>query len=154
LETELEASMFLFQMPEESIRLKLRHPAVMIGTDSFGFAAEGPRCQGMPHPRNYGVYPRLLGRYARELGVLSLEEAVWKAAGFPAQKLRLSDRGLLKRGYKADLVIFDPDTVIDRATFEAPHQYPSGIAYVIVNGQVVVRDNIHTGARPGSILRN
>ncbi len=154
LETELEASMFLFQMPEESIYLKLRHPAVMIGTDSFGFAAEGPRRQGMPHPRNYGVYPRLLGRYARDLGVLSLEEAVWKAAGFPAQKLRLSDRGLLKRGYKADLVIFDPDTVIDRATFEAPHQYPSGIAYVIVNGQVVVRDNIHTGARPGSILRN
>ena len=153
LETGLEASMFLFQISEDNLKTKLRHPAVMIGTDSFGFAAEGPRRQGVPHPRNYGVYPRLLGRYVREEGVLSLEGAVWKASGFPAQKLRLPDRGLLKAGYKADLVIFDPDSIIDRATFEAPHQYPDGISYVIVNGQVVVRDNVHTEARPGRVLR-
>ena len=145
--------MFLFQMSEENLKLKLRHPAIMIGTDSFGFAAEGVRRQGAPHPRNYGVYPRLLGRYVRELGVLSLEEAVWKAAGFPAQKLRWRERGLLRPGYKADLVIFDPNTIIDRATFEDPHQYPAGIAYVIVNGEIVVQNNVHTGARPGEVLR-
>ncbi len=153
LETDLEASMFLFQMSEENLKLKLRHPAVMIGTDSFGFAAEGPRRQGVPHPRNYGVYPRLLGRYVRELGVLSLEEAIWKAAGFPARKLRLADRGLVRKGYKADLVIFDPAAINDRATFEDPHQYPAGIAYVIVNGKIVVGHNVHTGARPGVVLR-
>ena len=153
METDLEASMFLFQMSEENLKLKLRHPAVMIGTDSFGFAAEGPRRQGVPHPRNYGVYPRLLGRYVRELGVLSLEEAVWKVAGFPATKLRLPDRGLIRRGYKADLVIFDANTISDRATFENPHQYPMGIAYVIVNGKIVVQDNVHTGARPGMVIR-
>jgi len=152
LESELEASMFTFQISPENIKVKLRHPAIMIGTDSFGFAAAGPMHQGIPHPRNYGVYPRLLGRYVREERVLSLEEAVWKASGFPARKLRLSDRGLLKKGYRADLVIFDPGAIIDRATFQDPHQYPAGIAYVIVNGQVVVHGNVHTGTRPGQVL--
>ena len=152
LESELEASMFTFQISPDNVKVKLRHPAIMIGTDSFGFAATGPMHQGVPHPRNYGVYPRLLGRYVREERVLSLEEAVWKSTGFPAQKLRLSDRGLVKSGYQADLVIFDPDTIVDRATFQDPHQYPAGIAYVIVGGEVVVHDNVHTGARPGNVL--
>ena len=152
LETELAVSMITFMMSEENRRVEVRHPAMMIGTDSSGRATEGPLSKGVPHPRGYGTYPRVLGRYVREQGVISLEEATWKISGFPAQKLRWSDRGLVKKGYKADLVILDPDTVADRATYEAPHQYPVGIPHVIVNGKLVIHDNSHTQARPGSVL--
>jgi N-acyl-D-amino-acid deacylase len=85
--------------------------------------------------------------------VISLEEAIWKMSGFPAQKLRWTDRGLLKKGFRADLVVFDPDLVADQATYEAPHRFPRGIHHVVVNGRPVVREGIHTGARPGAILR-
>ena len=152
LETELAVSMITFMMSEENRRVEVRHPAMIIGTDSSGRATEGPLSKGVPHPRGYGTYPRVLGRYVREQGVISLEEATWKISGFPAQKLRWLDRGLVKKGYKADLVILDPDTVADRATYEAPHQYPVGIPHVIVNGKLVIHDNSHTQARPGSVL--
>ena len=152
LETGLDMSVVFFMMSEDNCQLELRHPAMMIGTDGFGMATEGPLSRGVPHPRNYGTYPRVLGRYVREQGVVSLEEAIWKMSGSPAQKLRWPDRGLVKKGYKADLVVFDPETVADRATYEAPHQYPVGISYVIVNGKPVVCDNCHTQVRPGSIL--
>jgi N-acyl-D-amino-acid deacylase len=94
----------------------------------------------------------VLGRYVREQGIIPLEEAIWKMSGLPARKLRWSDRGLVKKGYKADLVILDPDTVADRGTYQAPHQYPAGIPHVVVNGQLVIHREIHTQARPGIIL--
>jgi N-acyl-D-amino-acid deacylase len=152
LETELDTSIVKFGMSEENRALELRHPAMMIGTDGSGLATEGPLSTGVPHPRSYGTFPRVLGHYVREVGVIPLEEAVWKMSGLPAQKLRWPDRGLLKRGYRADVVVLDPDTVSDRATYEAPHQYPAGIHHVVVNGQIVVRDGSHTQARPGAIL--
>jgi N-acyl-D-aspartate/D-glutamate deacylase len=107
----------------------------------------------VPHPRSYGTYPRVLGHYVRELGVISLEEAVRKMSGFPAQKLRWSDRGSVKEGYRADLVVLNPDTVAERSTYTEPHQYPVGIPHVIVNGRLVVHNDGHTQARPGCVLR-
>ena len=152
LETELEMRIVAFLMSDDNVRMQLRHPAVMIGSDGAGLAAEGPLANGVPHPRSYGTYPRVLGRYVREEHVLSLEAAVWKMTGYPAQKLRWPDRGLLRRGYRADLVVLNPALVADCATYQAPHQYPIGIQHVIVNGVPVIRDGVHTGARPGSVL--
>lgn len=152
LETECDISMILFMMSEDNREQELRHPAMMIGTDAYGLATEGPLSEGKPHPRSFGTFPRVLGRYVREKGVISLEEAIWKMSGFPAKKLRWPDRGLVKKGYKADLVILNPDTVADRATYEAPHQYPVGIPHVIVNGKLVIHNGVHTQARPGNVL--
>jgi len=152
LETELDMSMIVFMTLEDNIRLQLHHSAMMIGTDAAALASKGPLSKGKPHPRSYGTYPRILGHYVRELGVLSLEKAVQKMSGLPAQKLRWTDRGLVKRGHKADLVILDPDTVSDRATYESPHQYPTGISHVIVNGRLVIQDGVHTQSRPGRVL--
>ena len=152
LETELDASIVLFMMSEDNQKEELRHPAMMIGTDAAGQATEGPLSEGKPHPRSFGTYPRVLGYYVREQGVIPFEEAIWKMSGYPAQKLRWSDRGLVKKGYKADLVVLDPDTVADQATYEEPHQYPAGVWHVIVNGELVVRDGVHTRARAGKVL--
>ncbi len=152
LETELDVSMVLFLMSEENRKLALRHPVMMIGTDGAGLATEGLLAKGMPHPRSYGAFPRVLGYYVREQGVISLEEAVRKMCSLPAKKLRWTDRGLVKKGYHADLVILNPDTVADKATYEAPHQYPVGIPHVIVNGKLVIHNGTRTKARPGSVL--
>jgi N-acyl-D-amino-acid deacylase len=152
LEADLEVGMVLFEMSEENLQVKLRHPAIMIGTDAMGCATDGPLSEGVPHPREYGTYPRILGRYVREYKLLTLEEAIWKMTGFPAQKLGWTDRGQVRAGCAADLVIFDPQTVLDRATFAEPHQYPAGIIHVLVNGKLVVHEERHTGARPGQTL--
>ena len=152
LETEMGMGMIAFTMSEENRKLALRHPAMMIGTDGSGLATEGPLSQGLPHPRSYGTFPRVLAHYVREQGVISLEEAVRKMSGLPAQKLRWADRGLVRKGYRADLVVLNPDTVADLATYEAPHQYPVGIPHVIVNGKLVIHNSTHTKARPGSVL--
>ena len=152
LETELNMNMILFEMSEDNRKLALRHSSMMIGTDGFGLATEGPLSQGLPHPRSYGAFPRVLAHYVREQGVMSLEEAVRKMSGLPAQKLRWTDRGLVRKGYQADLVVLNPDTVADLATYEAPHQYPVGIPHVIVNGKLVIHNSTHTKARPGSVL--
>ena len=152
LATELQVEIVAFLLSDDNVKIQLRHPAVMIGTDGTGLAAEGPLVKGVPHPRSYGTYPRLLGCYVREQNVLSLEEAIWKMSGFPAQKLRWPDRGLIRQGYRADLVVFNPVSVTDRATYQMPHQYPTGIQYVIVNGVPVILDGVHTGARPGCVL--
>jgi N-acyl-D-amino-acid deacylase len=152
LETELQVEIVAFLMSDDNVKMQLRHPAMMIGSDGAGLATQGPLSKGVPHPRSYGTVPRLLGCYVREQNLLSLEEAVWKMSGFPAQKLRWLDRGLIRQGYRADLVIFDPASVDDRATYQAPHQYPIGIQCVIVNGVPVIRDGVHTGARPGGVL--
>ncbi len=152
LETEMGVSMIAFTMSEENRELAMRHPAMMIGTDGSGLSTEGPLSKGLPHPRSYGTFPRVLAHYVREQGVISLEEAVRKMCGLPAQKLRWTDRGLVRKGYRADLVVLNPDTVADLATFEAPHQYPMGIPHVIVNGKLVIHNSTHTRARPGSVL--
>ena len=152
LETEARVSVIHFGMKEENLHAVLRHPAVMIGSDGSARTPKGPLGEGKSHPRSYGTFPRVLGKYAREEGVLSLPEAVRKMSGLPAERLGLSGRGRLAKGMKADVVLFNPDTVRDRATYTEPYQYPVGIEYVFVNGQVVVGPEGHTGALPGQIL--
>ncbi|MGH7264084.1 MAG: N-acyl-D-amino-acid deacylase family protein [Candidatus Rokuibacteriota bacterium] len=148
-----KAYMILFQLDEADVRQVLADPHVMVGSDGSALAVTGDLGQGSPHPRSYGTFPRVLGRYARDEGVLTLEQALHKMTGLPARRLGLADRGVIRSGAKADLVVFDPATVADRATYEAPHQYPRGIEHVVVNGRVVVRDGEHTGALPGRVLR-
>jgi N-acyl-D-amino-acid deacylase len=138
---------------ETDVQALLRSPAVLVGSDGRAVAPDSVAGQGRPHPRFYGTFPRVLGHYARDLGLLSLPEAVRKMTGGPAEVLRLLDRGLLREGYRADVTVFDPATIIDRATYEDPHQYPLGISTVIVNGAVVVDGGQHTGALPGRVLR-
>ena len=135
-------------MDESDVERIMRHPATAIASDG-GVSVFG---QGVPHPREYGTFARVLGRYVRERGHLTLEEAVRKMSGATAQRLGLRDRGLLREGLVADIVVFDPDRVRDHATFAEPHQYAEGIAYVLVNGTLVVDGGEHTGARPGRVL--
>jgi N-acyl-D-amino-acid deacylase len=138
---------------EADVQTLLRSPAVLVGSDGRAVAPDSVTGQSRPHPRFYGTFPRVLGHYVRDLGLLSLPEAVRKMTGGPARILRLVDRGLLREGYRADVTVFDPATVQDRATYQDPHQYPSGISTVIVNGVVVVDAGRHTGALLGRVLR-
>ncbi len=139
---------------ESDIRYFLAQPQGMIGSDGNAISPTGYYAKTAPHPRFYGTYPRLLSRYVRQKpSVLTLEEAIRKSSGFPAQRLGLKTRGIVKEGFVADLVIFNPSTVMDLASFEEPHQYPIGIPYVLVAGTPVVWENKHTGARPGRVLR-
>lgn len=131
---------------EANLRTIMAHPAHMAGSD-------GLLAGGRPHPRAWGTFPRYLARYVRELGILTWEQAIRKMTSLPAQRLGLSDRGLLRPGMAADIVCFDPETVRDTATYEDPKRFPEGIPYVIVNGRVVVDDGKHTGELPGRALR-
>lgn len=142
-----------FIMSENDLKLALRQSWVAIGSDGSALATEGPLRTGVPHPRNFGTFPRVLGRYVRDEPILTLEEAVRKMTSLPARILNLADRGAIEPGKAADLVLFDPATVTDRATFENPFQYPVGIDTVIVNGQVVLDEGKSTGTRPGKVLR-
>jgi N-acyl-D-amino-acid deacylase len=140
-------------MAEEDVQEIVRSPMVLVGSDGTSLAPYGTTAQGKPHPRFYGTFPRVLGYYARELGLLSLPQAIYKMTGGSAAALRLVDRGLLREGYRADITVFDPHTVADRATYDDPHQYAAGISTVIVNGVVVIEAGDHTGALPGQVLR-
>ncbi len=142
-----------FGMGEENTAAFLAHPLGMICSDGGSYATDGPRHIGSPHPRNYGTFPRVLGHYVRERGDMPLEVAIHKMTDMPARRLRFRDRGRIAAGMAADLVVFDPATVADRATFEHPHQYPVGIPHVVVNGTFVIRDGENTGARPGRSVR-
>ena len=142
-----------FGMSEENTELILSHPLGMVCSDAGARATYGALSSGTPHPRAYGSFPRVLGHYSRGRGLFGLETAIRKFTAMPADKLRLSGRGRIVAGGFADLVAFDPDTVADTATFENPHQYPTGIPHVMVNGQWVIRDGEHTGATPGRVLR-
>ena len=142
-----------FIINEDDLKLAMRQPWVSIGSDGSALATSGPLRTGVPHPRNFGTFPRVLGKYVREEHVLTLEQAVHKMSGLTAQQMHLADRGLIKEGLAADLVIFDPATVADRATFSDPFQYPVGISTVIVNGRVVLDNGRHTGERPGVVIR-
>jgi N-acyl-D-aspartate/D-glutamate deacylase len=138
---------------ERDMVLALRQPWCSVGSDGSALAVEGPLRRGHPHPRNFGTFPRVLGVYVREQGVLRLEDAVWKMTSLNAAKLGLTDRGLLRPGLFADVTVFDPDRVIDRATYADPFRYPEGIEYVLVNGRLTLDRGQPTGARPGRALR-
>jgi N-acyl-D-amino-acid deacylase len=142
-----------FLMNEDDVRYAMKVPWVSVGSDGSAVRPDGPLGSGKPHPRWYGTFPRVLGKYVREDRVLSLEEAVRKMTSLNAEKLGIGDRGLLREGKKADITVFDAGRVADRATFENPHQYPVGIEHVIVNGVPVVEKGEHLGLKPGKILR-
>jgi len=139
---------------EDDIRTIVRSPTALVGSDGNCVATYGVVSQGLPHPRFYGTFPRILGRYVRDERLIPLEQAVYKMTGGPAKALKMRDRGLLKVGYRADIAIFDPNDFRDEATYANPHRYPSGgRTTVIVNGTVVVENARHTGAMPGTVLR-
>jgi N-acyl-D-amino-acid deacylase len=141
-------------MSEEDIREMVRSPIALIGSDGNSVATHGVVGRGMPHPRFYGTFPRIISRYVRELDLLPLECAVHKMTGATAQALKLADRGFLREGFCADVTIFDAQDFRDRATYSDPHQYPSGErTTVLVNGVPVVENSVHTGALPGKVLR-
>jgi len=140
-----------FMMTEDNVKLQLRQPWIKFGTDAEGNDPE--KATDLTHPRSYGNFPRLLGKYVREERVLTLEDAVRKASSAVAQRLSLRDRGLLREGMFADVVVFDAERIADRATFEQPHQLSVGVRHVLVNGVPVLRDAQHTGATPGRIVR-
>ena len=140
-----------FLMSEDNVRLQLQQPWMKFGTDAGGFNPHA--ATGMTHPRAYGTYPRILGKYVRDEQVIPLEDAIRKMTSAVAQRLGIRDRGLLQEGMYADVVVFDFDAIIDKATFEEPHQLSVGIEYVFVNGVAVVREGEHTGATPGHIVR-
>lgn len=142
----------MFGMTEEDVRRVMQSPYGMIGSDGSAISPQGVLGEGKPHPRLYGTFPRVLGHYVRE-NVLTLQEAVRKMTSAPAQKIGLKDRGLLREGYKADITVFDPEKIKDQATFIDPHQYASGISYVIVNGEIVIKKGEHTGKLPGKVMR-
>jgi N-acyl-D-aspartate/D-glutamate deacylase len=139
---------------EKDMNLALLQPWCSIGSDGLAYAVEGPLRLGHPHPRSFGTFPRVLGVYVRERGLLRLEDAVRKMTSLNAAKLGLRDRGLLRPGQYADITVFDPKRIVDRATYTEPFRYSEGIEWVIVNGQVVLEHGKHTGARPGRALRS
>ena len=136
---------------EEDIERIMKHPATAVGSD--GGVASLETATGVPHPRQYGTFARVLGLYVRERHVITLEDAIRKMTSLTAQRLAIRDRGLLREGYYADIAVFDPERIKDMSTFEKPHQYAVGVQFVLVNGQLVVENGKHTGARPGQIIR-
>ena len=151
VDEELRLGELLFLMSEDNIRLQLRQPWIKFGTDAG--STDPTTARGMVHPRTYGNFPRLFARYVREQKVIPLEDAVRKASSAVASRLSITDRGVLKAGLKADVIIFDPNTIMDNATFENPHQLSTGIRDVFVNGVAVLRNGQHTGAKPGVVVR-
>ncbi len=152
LAEEGNAGVVLFMMGEAQVQTILQHPRVMIGSDAGASAPYGALAQSHPHPRAYGTFPRVLGTYVRDRGLIPLEQAVHRMTGLTAWRLGLTDRGLIRPGYKADLVIFDAQRVADQATYDTPHVYPTGIQWVVVNGQVVLRDDERLPVLPGRVL--
>lgn len=152
LEDRSRVGTIYFLMSEDNIRKQIRQPWVSFGSDAASMAAEGVFLKSSAHPRAYGNFARLLGKYVREEKVISLAEAVRRLSGLPATNLGLDHRGFLQEGMFADVVVFDPQTIADRATFENPHQYAIGVRHVFVNGIQVLKDGEHTGAKPGRAL--
>ena len=138
---------------EEDMRYFLSHRLSIIGSDGTAISPDGIWKVTQPHPRIYGCHPRVLGKYVREQGVLSLEDAVYKMTGFPAERIGMKDRGTIKDKNVADIVIFDPENISDVSTYQHPHQYPIGIKHVLVKGESIIKDGTHTGARPGRVLK-
>jgi N-acyl-D-amino-acid deacylase len=153
VEDDSRVQSVFFTMSEDNVRLAARLPWMSFCSDAASMAPEGVFLNTSTHPRAYGTFARLLGKYVRDEGVLSLEDAVRRLTSQPADNLGLTDRGRLSSGCAADVVVFDPKTIQDHATFDRPHQYATGVQHVFVNGQHVLRDGEHTGALPGRVVR-
>ena len=153
IEDDSEVVTVYFFMSEENVQKKIALPWMTLGSDASSQAPEGVFLESNPHPRAYGNFARLLGKYVRDEGVIPLEEAVHRLTSLPASRLKLERRGSLEPGFFADVVIFDPETIQDHATIEDPHQYATGVVHVFVNGQQVLREGEHTGATPGRVVR-
>ena len=151
-EDESRIDTIYFLMSEENVRKEIAKPWISFGSDEASQAPEGVFLKSNPHPRAYGTFARVLGKYVREEKVLTMPEAIRQLSGLPATNLGLDHRGFLKEGMFADVVVFDPATIADRATFEKPHQYAVGVKHVFVNGVQVIKDGEHTGAKPGRAL--
>lgn len=153
IEDGTRVSTVYFLMSEENVRRQIRLPWVSFDSDEGSFAPTGAFLKFNPHPRAYGNFARLLGKYVRDEKLIPLEQAIHRLTGFPAQTLKIKERGLLKKDYFADLVLFDPAKIQDHATFDQPHQYSTGVVHVWVNGVQVLKDGEHTGAKPGRVVR-
>jgi N-acyl-D-amino-acid deacylase len=153
IEDDSRVDTVYFLMAEDNIKKQIRQPWVSFGSDAESMAPEGVFLKSNPHPRAYGNFARLFARYVREEKVITVEEAVRRLTSLPATNLKLQRRGALKSGYYADVVVFDPATIQDHATFEKPHQYSTGVKHVFVNGVHVLKDGEHTGATPGRFVR-
>jgi N-acyl-D-amino-acid deacylase len=153
LEDESRVDAVYFLMSEENVKRQIALPWVSFGSDAASQATRGVFLRSLPHPRAYGCFARLLGKYVREEKVIPLAEAVRRLTSLPASNLGLERRGMLREGWYADIAVFDPRTIADRATFEDPHRYAAGVTHVVVNGVLVLDGGEHTGARPGRALR-
>ena len=153
-EEKLRIGAIFYSMSEKNLQRFLALPYAMIGSDSSARSTDGPTYTGKPHPRGFGTFPRFIGRYARDNSLMDISEAIHKATMLPAKTFGLKGRGELKEGFMADLVIFDEDRIIDKATFEQPFLKPEGIDYVFVNGRPVLQEGIMTGIMAGRVLRH
>jgi N-acyl-D-amino-acid deacylase len=153
IEEEIRAGAIFFSQSEENLRTFLKQEWVMVGSDSTARGMSGVTRQGKPHPRTFGTFPKILGTFVRDEQILTMPQAVRKMSSMAAEKLGLDGRGYLKEGFFADIVLFNPETVADRATYEEPYQFPEGIKYVFVNGALAVEDGEQTPARAGRVLR-
>jgi len=153
VEDESRIGTIYFSQSEDVVRKAVALPWVSFNSDAASIAPEGVFLNSNPHPRAYGSFARVLGKYVRDEEVISLEEAIRKLAALPARNMKIDRRGELKQGFFADVVVFDPDTIRDNATFVEPHQYATGMVHVFVNGEQVLRDGDHTGATPGRVVR-
>jgi N-acyl-D-amino-acid deacylase len=151
-EDESRIGTLYFIISEDNVKKELAKPWISFGSDEASQAPEGVFLKSNPHPRAYGNFVRVLGKYVRDEKVTPIKEAIRRLSGLPATNLGLDHRGFLKEGMFADVVVFDPATIADRATFEKPHQYAVGIKHVLVNGVQVLKDGEHTGAKPGRAL--
>ena len=143
------ASAIYHAISEDDVKRIMAHPQTMIASDGRITAFE----KGFPHPRVHGTFPRVIGHFARDKKVITISEAIRKMTSLPAYRMGLTDRGLIKQGYKADLVLFNEKTIVDKATFEKPHQYPEGIELVMLNGKIALKDGALSDDRYGVILR-
>lgn len=148
-----ETTIIIFEIGEKDIQEILSYPYTMIGTDGYALSRDPSLCQGLPHPRSFGTFPRVLERYVKKEGLLSLGEAITRMTRLPAWRFNIQDRGLIRAGYIADLVAFDYDRVRERSTYLDPYQFPEGIEYVFVNGSPVIFQGCHSGELPGRVVR-
>jgi N-acyl-D-amino-acid deacylase len=152
IEDDSRVGTIYFMMDENNVRRQIKLPWLSFGSDAESPAPEGNFLKSNPHPRAYGNFARLLGKYVRDEKVIPLAEAIRKLTSLPAANLKIKERGALKPGYFADIAIFDPAKIQDHATFEKPHQYATGMVHVFVNGVQVLKDSEHTGATPGRVV--